>query len=120
MLKEILVQWETFNFKVYCVIGLHRHLPAYVKKRHRRAYRDRATSDLRGLYFKNKPCRGGILWLPKIPRSADDIGYLAHEIGHAVMDMHTQRGLNLDTMNDETFCYAIAHGVSVVLKGCKK
>ena len=118
-LKEIRVDWETFNFYIHCVIGPHAELKAYVKKRQRRVYKQRATSDLGGLYFLSVPKRGGIVWLPKVPRGPDEIGYLAHEIGHAVWDMCSQRGINLDSVNDEAFCYAIAHGVTTVLKGCK-
>lgn len=118
-LKEIRIDWDTFNFTVWCVIGPHRCLQAYVKKRHRRVYAAKSTADLGGLYFRSKPRCGGILWLGKIPRTPKELGYLAHEIGHAVIDMHAQRDLNLDSANDETFCYAIAHGVTAVLKGCK-
>src|SRR4029079_13911238 len=119
MLKEIKVEWDTFNFKVYVVIGPYAGLRAYVKKRHRRVYRERKVINVCGLYIASKPLCGGILWLPKVPRSPKELGYLAHEIGHAVWDMCDQRGINLDTMNDETFCYAIGHGVTAVLKRCK-
>jgi hypothetical protein len=119
-LTEIPILWDTFNFRVWCVIGPHRYLPAYVKKRHRRSYKAKATADCRGLYFKSRPKQGGILWLDKTPRSPKEIGYLTHEVGHAVVDMHAQRGLNLDPDNDETFCYAIAHGVTSILEGLKK
>lgn len=118
-LKEIRIDWDTFNFTVWCVIGPHRHLSAYVKRRHRRVYRAKASADLTGLYFKSIPKRGGILWLSEPPKNPKFLGYLSHEIGHAVIDMHAQRGLNLDSMNDEPFCYAIAHGVTTVLNGCK-
>jgi hypothetical protein len=120
-LREIKVSWETFNFKVWCVIGPHRLLPAYVKKKHRRIYKPpKNTTNLGGCYFHSKPKMGGIIWLPRVPRTCREMGYLAHEVGHAVVDMHAQRGLNLDSNNDETFCYAIAQGVTEILEGCKK
>lgn len=118
-LKEIKVEWETFNFKVYCVIGPHKHLPAYVKRRHRRIYKAKATADLGGLYFPSLPKRGGILWLETIPKTPKQLGYLTHEVGHAVIDMHVQRDISLHSENDEPFCYAIAHGVTAILEGCK-
>lgn len=118
-LNEILVEWDTFNFTVWCVIGPHRCLPAYVKRKHRRVYKGKASADLSGLYFPAVPKKGGILWLPCVPRTPKEIGYLAHEVGHAVIDMHAQRHLNIDSQNDETFCYAVAHGVTRILEGCK-
>ena len=118
-LKEILVHWEVFNFKVWCVIGAHKHLAAYIKKRHRRSYRPKRTEDLGGLYFTEKPGCGGILWLPTIPKTAREIGYLAHEVGHAVIDMHCTRQIELSKDNDETFCYSVAHGVTTILEECE-
>lgn len=117
-LKEIKVEWDTFNFKVWCVIGSHRCLPAYVMKRHRRIYRGNDADDT-GCYFPSRPKSGAILWLSKVPRTPKEHGYLAHEIGHAVIDMFASRNISIDSANDETFCYAIAHGVTGVLKGCK-
>lgn len=122
-LKEILVEWDTFNFQIWVVIGPNRCLPSYVKKRHRRVYRSnvRHATEVGGLYFPYLgPKRWGILWLPKRPTTPSELGYLAHEMGHAVMDMHSQCGLNLDNLNDETFCYALARGVTTVLQELRK
>lgn len=118
-LREIKVEWDTFNFKIYCVIGPHHLLPAYVRKRHRRVYRYRPEADLRGLYFPHLPLKGGILWLPKKPRTPKELGALAHEVSHAVVDMHSKRGINLDRINDEPFCYSIQHGITTILEACK-
>lgn len=119
-LKEIVVDWDTFNFRVYCVIGAHRCLKAYVKRRHKRVYKAARSANTAGLYFASVPSVGGILWLEEIPRTPETIGYLAHEMGHAVMDMHEEKRINIDPMNDETFCYAVGHGVQKVLEGLKK
>lgn len=121
-MKEIVVHFETFNFRVFCAIGPHRSLPAYIKRRQRRVYkpaRGEAT-DLGGCYFHCTSRAPGVVWLPSEPRSPEEIGFLAHEMAHAVMDMHAQRSLNLDQMNDETFCYAIMHGVRTVLQECRR
>lgn len=118
-LKEILVEWDVYNFKVYCVIGPYKRLAAYIKRRHRRIYKEAKEENICGLYFKSIPKRGGILWLPKKPTTPQDMGYLAHEVGHAVIDMAAQRGVVIDEVNDETLCYSIAHGVQRILEGCE-
>lgn len=118
-LREIKVRWETFNFTVYCVIGPYRFLSAYIKKRHRRAYKAKAEADLAGLYFASIPKRGAILWLPEEPKTPKQIAVLAHEVSHAVIDMHASRGINLDNENDEPFCYSIQFGIETILKSCK-
>jgi len=119
-LKQILVEYETFNFKVWVVIGPHRLLPAFVKRKQRRVYKAKQAVDCAGLYFHERDChRGGIIWLRDVPSTPKAIGYLAHELGHAVMDMHSRRSINMDNMNDETFCYAVAHGLTKVLEECR-
>jgi hypothetical protein len=119
-LKEISVDWEMFNFFIHCVIGPHEDLQLYVPFRHRRSYSAPATVDLAGLYFCNLPKKGGILWLRSVPRTPTQIGYLAHEVGHAVMDLTRQRGFRANSKTEETICYAIAHGVETILKGVRE
>jgi hypothetical protein len=119
-LKEIRVDWEMFNFYIHCVIGPHDDLGEYVAFRHKRGYEAPATLDLAGLYFNNLPKRGGILWLRTAPRTPVQIGYLAHEVGHAVMDLTRSRGFRPNGKTEETICYAIAHGVETILKGVRK
>ncbi len=119
-LKEIRVDWEMFNFTVHCVIGPHEDLRSYIAFRHRRGYDAPKHVDIAGLYFSALPKRGGILWLPVAPRRPAQIGYLAHEVTHAVMDLTRHASFGLNGKTEETICYAIAHGVEQILKGVRK
>lgn len=119
-LKEIRVEWEMFNFVVHCVIGPHEDLARYVLFRHRTIYIAPQTPDIAGLYFSALPKCGGILWLRSAPRRPAQIGYLSHEIAHAVMDLTRHASFRMNGKTEETICYAIAHGVEQVLKGARK
>jgi hypothetical protein len=119
-LKEIRVDWEMYNFAVHCVIGPHEDLVPYVLFRHRHIYDAPRKPDIAGLYFPSLPKRGGILWLPVAPRRPAQIGYLAHEVAHAVMDLTRHASFRLNGKTEETICYAIAHGVETILKGVRK
>lgn len=113
-LKEVLVDWECFNFQCYVVVGPIRLLPAYVKKRQRQLYK--AEKDVNGLYFPHVSQRGAVLWIPGVPKTAKDYGVLAHEMTHCVLDMHTQRGIMVDRDNDEPLCYSVQYGITSVLE----
>jgi hypothetical protein len=119
-LKEIRVDWEMFNFHIHCVIGPHEDLEGYIKFRQGSGYSAPPAVDCVGLYFYALPKKGGILWLRHKPRSPAQIGYLAHEVGHAVMDLTRTRGFRPNCKTEETICYAIAHGVEAILKGARE
>lgn len=118
-LREIIVKWPPYNFKVACVIGPQKHLGPYLK------YRQHITHDhdpdAKGVYYQRRThCRRGVLWLPSIPRTAKQINVLTHEMTHAVLDMFRFIGLPNNVSTEETLCYSIAHGVEEVLKAVRK
>ena len=119
-LKEVSVTWETFDFMTYCVVGPHEDLDKYVRWRHHRKYNIPAKRDTDGLHFNSIPSKGSIIWLPRMPRKAKDIGTLAHEISHAVLDMVATRNIAVSTKYQEPFCYAISHGVETILMELRK
>jgi hypothetical protein len=119
-LKEIYVEWEMFNFAVFCVIGPHEDLANYIPYRHKRSYDAPTNPDISGLYFSALPKCDGILWLAKSPRRPAQIGYLAHEMGHAVLNLVQRAGIRVNSKTEETICYAIGHGIEQVLKGVRK
>jgi hypothetical protein len=119
-LKEIRIDWEMFNFVVWCVIGPHADLPRYIMFRHRSTYDASIQKDVAGLYFYALPRKGGVLWLPAKPRTPEQIGYLTHEMGHAVMNLTRHASFKPNGHTEETICYALAHGVEQVLKGIRR
>lgn len=65
-------------------------------------------------------CRGYILhrqgygtgiWLPRVPRSAQDYATLAHETFHAVCHMTRHFGVEFAKESEETFAHALSFAV---------
>jgi hypothetical protein len=119
-LLEIPIHWEMYNFHVWCVIGPHADLPRYVKWRQNSEWNYHAARDVAGLYCKRINSGGGVLWLAAAPRRPNQLAYLAHEMGHAAMDLVRYAGMRLNSKTEETLCYAVAFGVQRVLEGVRK
>lgn len=115
-LKEILVEWECFNFQCHVVVGPRRLLPAYIKKRLKCVYKHEKDADINGLYFPHQPQRGAVLWIPRVPQTPKDYAVLAHEMTHCALDLHSQRAIKVDQDNDEPLAYLVEHGVRSVLE----
>lgn len=113
-LREVEVWWEMFNFHVWVVVGPIDDLEPYARWRLGREIN--IDTEMEGCYIDAVPKRGGVLWLPHMPRSAADYGVLAHEVSHAVMDMLFSRRVKVERKHQETFAYAISHGVESILK----
>jgi hypothetical protein len=119
-LKEFEVKWETFYFTIYVVIGPHADLQRYM--RHRKidySATEFEPSSLAGLYFNGGGRRRGVLWLAAAPRTPQQIGFLAHEMFHAVMDLVKRKAFRLNTKTEEAIAYALTYGVEEVLRAVR-
>jgi hypothetical protein len=118
-LKEFAVEWEMFYFKIYVVIGPHADLKDYVLWRSRIDY-DPAVHgrvSLAGLYFQSHSGgQPGVLWLAAKPRSPEQVGFLVHELFHAVMDMARIKDFRMNSKTEETIAYALTYGVERILE----
>jgi hypothetical protein len=115
-LLEIPIAWEMYNFHVCCVIGPHEDLPRYLRYRQKIDYAYPEGSGIAGLYFRHLGDYAGVLWLASVPRKPHQLGFLAHEMGHASMDLVRYAGMRLNGKTEETLCYALAYGVERVLE----
>ena len=114
-LREVRVHMGQFDFTIWTVCGPLADVKRYVEWRLDCVLVDEAT-EVDGLCFEGTPGRGPIIWLPRIPRTADDIGSLAHEACHAVRDMMGDwAGMQLNKDSDEVLCHGIGHVVKTVL-----
>jgi hypothetical protein len=64
-------------------------------------------------------CRKGralIIWLPRWPRTPEEYGTLAHEVGHVVRCLCGWAGIEINEDTDEVLCHGLKHGVKSVLE----
>lgn len=120
-LRELVVNWDTFYFSIYVVIGPHADLARYLKWRSNIDYNadHHDLSTLMGLYFDAGKRKNGVLWLAAVPRTPEQIGFLAHEMFHAVMDMVRVKAFRLNAKTEETIAYALTYGVESVMEGVR-
>src|ERR1043165_9039756 len=61
-----------------------------------------------------------VLWLRRKPRTADQIGTLAHEAGHAAMGILKSRGMSINSKTEEAYCYLQGFLVKSILTEIRK
>lgn len=115
--RQIVVRYEMFRYEFECIIGPKKNVGKYAATQHDNPAHsaDYEVTDQLAKFY----CRTGfvpIIWLPRFPRTPHDYELLAHEVGHAVIFMLEERGVPIDHKNDETFCYALGHGVRTILE----
>lgn len=117
-LKEVEVNFGTFDFTVTCVIGSDKGLQEYVRWK----LEDQGITlndPARGRYFLRQGY-APVMWIPRAPRSPREYGTLAHEMLHIVrviMDWVGMPPLNHDT--EEAYCHALGHGVTKILEAAR-
>lgn len=67
----------------------------------------------RAVVFKEGP---SIIRMKNIPKTAEEFGFLQHEIFHAVYFLFTRIGITLGDQSDEAFAYAIQYLTEQVYK----
>lgn len=62
-------------------------------------------------YILHRQGHGTAIWLPRVPRSAQDYATLAHETFHAVCHMTRHFGVEFAKESEETFAHALSYAV---------
>jgi hypothetical protein len=117
-LKEFTVEWEMFYFVVWVVIGPFADVKDYVRWRSGIDFDpdNYESGTLAGLYFPSHKGNRGILWLAAKPRTPEQVGFLVHELFHAVMDMARIKAFRMNSKTEETIAYALTYGVEQILE----
>jgi len=120
-LKEIRTHMGQFDFTIWTVVGPAADLDSYIEWRHECLYEKRSDKrQAMGLCFQGFEDHGPIIWLPKPPRTAEEIGTLAHEACHALVEMMDWMGTEIKKDTDEILCHGVGHIVSNVLAELRK
>lgn len=119
--QSIEVHFGTFDYRLFVIIGAPDNVLKYA--------RWKMDNPMIGLGLDIRNQRGlcfvksgwmPLLWLPRKPRSAADIGVLAHELIHAITVMLVDWvGLKLSDDTDEVFAHAMGYAVTEILTKLK-
>lgn len=112
--KRVVVPYEMFNYEFECIFGPKKNVGKYVAYHLDEARWDGPSTQRGMTYVKSGHCP--IVWMPRFPRTPTEHGTLAHEVGHAVMEMLHHAGVPVNVEAGEVFTYALAHGVKTILE----
>lgn len=118
-LKEIYFSMGMFDFHVRAVIGPEKFLERYARVRNKNPEFSLGPLDKnRGwcLISEGPP----IIWIPRAPRTVEDIGALVHECQHAVVHMAKWMSMPITKKTDEVAAHAIEWMVRCILKNCRE
>lgn len=83
-LREVSVHFGTFDYALNCLVGPYKNVEKYVAwKFEDPGYRTDSPHEVKGRYFY-RIGYAPIIWVPRKPRTPDEIGTLAHEVMHAI------------------------------------
>lgn len=120
-LVEAIVKLDVYSETVYCVAGPREDLSRYIKWRQGIVRDVPSKHDAAALYYNSTSRVGGVIWLPRVPRSrTKDYEHLVHEASHAILDMMGGRDLSVNSRHQEPFCYAIGYLVGAILASFKE
>jgi hypothetical protein len=115
--KEIIVPILNDEYKVIVCFGDKKYIKKILKDWHfEKEFPDwnfiGEKLDKRGLCFYEKGCHP-VIYMPKFPKTPEEIGTLAHEAFHAINDIFDKLE---ETVHDEVFAGSIGAVVRKVLK----
>jgi len=64
--------------------------------------------DVKGVVFSN-PGHPPVMWIPKIPRTPEEMGVVAHEMFHLVACIMDYVNIPLDDSSEEAYAYMYSH-----------
>lgn len=120
-LREIEIPFATFEYYFVLLVGPRAGVEAYMRWRFDDSdpETDLRPSTFRACVFTSKN-RAPVLWMPKTPRSAEDIGLVAHEALHVVKDLMDWAHIPLGEASEEAYCHALGFVVRSVLEKLRK
>lgn len=115
MKKEIIVPILNDEYKVIVCWGNPKYVEKIVKQwGHKPEDTKSSLANRRGVCFYSEGCHP-IVALPSCPKTAEEIGTLAHEATHAVINVFSKID---ESSYDEVFAHSVGAVVREVLK-CK-
>ena len=120
-LREKEIKFGTFEYYFTLIVGPRGGVEPYMRWRYQDSDPDTdlAPRAVRACVF-TKPGRAPVMWLPKPPRSAEDIGTMAHEAMHVVKDLMDWAHIGLGDESEEAYCHALGFVVRSVLEELRK
>ncbi len=99
-----------FQFPVYFVTGKHKDADAYARWKfdEPNLVGDTHPCGSKGMtYFK--PGYVVIIWMPRKPKTIDEMSTAAHEALHAVQKLFDWASMPMNSSTDEVAAHALAH-----------
>lgn len=121
-LQEVEVDFGMLPTIIICVVGPYKHVREYAKNRFGHELVDPVLPSERNTNALCivEPEEPPIIWLPKLPTTAKEIGDVVHEVYHAVGHIFDHFGIPVEVSpacRGEVFAYALGHGVTGILQG---
>ena len=100
--------------------SLRKELKRYVDESViKRVYDDNEFNGKKALTYMNQDCGVFFVWMPNKPSTAEDLGFLVHELFHAVVEMCEIIGAELVSQSQEFYAYLIGYLTERVITDCK-
>ncbi len=86
---------------------LRKELRKYVSEKAISQAFEKCNFEGKGQMYINQHLGIFFIWMPNKPESAEDVGFLIHEISHAVISIMQTIGVNLSDDSEEIYAYTI-------------
>jgi len=116
-LKVKRIHFGTFDYTAYCVIGPFGRVKKYLrwKFEDKHFYVPKHGTGYAGLCFY-QPGYVPVIWLPKKPKSVNDIAITAHEALHVVQHLFIWAGIPMNQETKEVSAHTLQYLVKQILK----
>jgi hypothetical protein len=118
-LREHEIDIDMIGQKFVVIVGAASGVKEYVRWRFDDDKAD-ISADGADACVYTKPEYAPILWMPRRPRTAIEIGTLAHEAAHVVKDIMDCVGIPFADASEEAYSHALGFVVRSVLEELRK
>lgn len=111
-IRTFKIDVEIYHYSFYVCIGNVKESLVFINELNglpnekEVGYKFKDLNNYAGGVFSNKG-KPTILWLPKIPRTSEELSNLSHEIFHIVCHITRWVTLPLSITSEEAYCYLI-------------
>ena len=112
--KAVGVRFDVYDYEFQVIFGKPDNVVAYVASRLGIASWDHPGNHRGMTYLRSG--MAPIVWMPRPPRTPNELGTLSHELMHVVAAMLVGKGMGLTNASDEAFAYAMGYAVRRVLE----
>ena len=112
------IHFGVFDYSIIFVTGKIKYLQKYIRwKHHNKKFQLRISPCGSNGLLLTCPSYVDVIWMPRYPKTTDEVATLAHESLHAILGLFEWAGMELNMQTAEIATHVLGYMIREILDG---